>query len=734
MELNEHIGESYFQKYWLVMRRCWLPALQVFSMTMLLAGGYAWMQRPVYQSQVKLLFTANRSASLTGLSKELVDQIGQLQALSSRDNPLDTQAEVIRSDAVVSKTIDELGLKDANGDPLTAKNLTSRITAKGILGTDVLTISYRSYDPEQTVAVVNKLADIYIQNNVRSNQADAAAAGKFIEEQLPRTEAAVQAADSALRQFKEANKVIELDKESDQAITIIGDLENQTAQARAELADVAAQSKTLQTQLGVSPQQAVMLAALSQTPAVQEVLTQYQQTQAKLEVARTRYLPTHPEITNSERELAALSALLEQRIGQIIGAHQALSLGNLQMDELRRDLIGQWITVETKRRGLVERITQMMKDQTAYKQQASVLPQLEQKQRELERNLNAAQTTYETLLRRLQEIRVAENQNVGNAQVISPARQADFVGPAKRMILLGGGVVGALLAISTAFALDFMDQSIKTPQEARRLFGYSLLGLIPTYDKTLKNHRVLVRDLPRSSVAQAYRLLRANLRFIGSDQKLKTLVVTSSVPQEGKSEVAANLAAAIAQTGRRVLLIDTDFHLPAQHRIWQTSDGPDLSNVLIHQIPPDEVVRQIRTNLCGETMSNLHVLPAGGPPLDSLALLDSNQMALLIQSFAQHYDFVILDSPPLVGLADAAVLGKIVDGLLLVVRPGVLNVAHAKATKEFLAQSDQNVLGLVINGVDLKTDASGFYSTRYSLAPDISTQAAAILQQDPSRN
>ncbi|PSB65171.1 lipopolysaccharide biosynthesis protein, partial [filamentous cyanobacterium CCP1] len=208
-----------------------------------------------------------------------------------------------------------------------------------------------------------------------------------------------------------------------------------------------------------------------------------------------------------------------------------------------------------------------------------------------------------------------------------------------------------------------------------------------------------------SSAAEAYQMLQANLRFLRSDKEIKTVVVTSSVAQEGKSEVAANLAASMAQVGRRVLLVDADMRYPVQHHVWDLVSTIGLSNVIVEQFVPDVAIQEVAPNL--------YALPSGIIPPNPIALLDSKRMASLVEGFARDYDLIIFDTPPLAGKADAAILGKMTDGILLVVRPGIIDSASANAAKEFLKQSGQNVLGMVINGVDVRSEPdSYFYHTR----------------------
>jgi capsular exopolysaccharide synthesis family protein len=400
------------------------------------------------------------------------------------------------------------------------------------------------------------------------------------------------------------------------------------------------------------------------------------------------------------------------------------------LGNLRQELIGELIRAEAERLGASERLSVLSAAQSTYRTRASNLPMLEQQQRELERRVQVSQTTYEALLTRLQEIQVAENQNIGTARIIAQALVPDEdVGTSKKLILAAGGFAGLLLAIALAFMLDLLDQSVKTVKEAKELMGYTVLGIIPSTRTAEKHHLrpnrtdqtipdVITRDLPRSPISEAYRMLQANLKFLSSDKPLKTIVITSSIPKEGKSEVSANLAAAIAQGGRRVLLIDADMRLPVQHHVWDVSNQVGLSNVIVEQLQIQDVVQEV--------MPNLYLLAAGVMPPNPVALLDSKRMATVIAECAEQYDIAIFDTPPLSGTADSAVLGRMTDGTLLVVRPGVVEASKAAAVKEFLTQSGQQVLGMVINGVDVKNEPdSYFYYARGSAIEGFGSGAAS---------
>ncbi|MDX2099188.1 MAG: polysaccharide biosynthesis tyrosine autokinase, partial [Leptolyngbyaceae cyanobacterium bins.59] len=270
--------------------------------------------------------------------------------------------------------------------------------------------------------------------------------------------------------------------------------------------------------------------------------------------------------------------------------------------------------------------------------------------------------------------------------------------------------LGIMLGVAAAFFVDLIDRSLKTVKEARSIFGYPLLGMIPHFEASNGieldtvsgiSPRVIVASSPRSILHEAYQMLWANLRFTSSDKRVRTIVITSSVPQEGKSEVSANLAATIAQAGRRVLLVDADLRHPSQHHLWDRVNSQGLSNLIAGQGEVSETIQVIN--------SNLSVLTAGAIPPNPSALLDSEAMVALIEQFSQDYDYILLDSPPLAWVADAAVLGKMVDGVVVVVRPGVVNSATATAAKTLLSRSAPNVLGLVANDVDVSHEPDGFF-------------------------
>ncbi|PLZ86975.1 lipopolysaccharide biosynthesis protein [Fischerella thermalis CCMEE 5194] len=706
METNSYTQATEIQQYLLILQRRWRLITAIILASIGLSGSALFMQKPEYQADGILLFKSDRTSSLTKVG----EKIGDLEALMREGNPLETQAVIVNSHPMLQEVITALQLKDDQGKLIDPELL--KVNVKPIVGTDVLRVSYASNDRELAAAVVNQLMKSYVENNIQTNRAQVSAAGEFIKEQLPASRQELERAAEALRQFKIQNKVIQLAEESTAAIDIISKLDQEINQVKAALADVSAQEQQIASQLNVSENQAVTVTSLSQIPGVQEVLTELQKVQTKLANARAIYTEVHPTITDLKNQQATLNSLLQQRTQEYSGI-PIVSPGKLQIGKIREELTDKYVEFKAERQGLEKKIRTLSNIRANYQQQLAMMPSLEKKQQALERRLEAAKTGYENLVTRLQEIQVAEKQTIGNARIVQPAKIPKKPVISKTKILLAGGSIfaGVLLSIAAAFFVDLIDRSLKTVKETETFFGYTLLGLIPKYK--LNNPvsgvqeieagvypQVITTTSPRTVVHEAYQMLQANLKFI-SHRKVRKIVVTSSVTAEGKSEVSANLAAVIAQSGKRVLLVDGDMRKPTQHHLWGLINSVGLSHLLVDQGVFSQAVQKVTEFLA--------VLTAGVIPPNPLALIDSEGMTSLVDIFAENYDYVIFDTPPLAGIADAAVLGKMADGILLVTRPGVLDAPSAAAAKSLLERSEANVLGIVANAVNAKQEPSSYF-------------------------
>jgi polysaccharide biosynthesis transport protein len=707
MKTQDHTEEIDVQKYRLALKRRWPVVATVFLTVAGLSTFWALRQKPSYEIVAKILVKAERSGSLTGLNVK----IGELEALgpSQQKDPLITQSETVKSIPIFRKAIAAVPAPAGKKNP-TPEYLLEQFKIKAVTGADILQISYKSTHPEYATAIVNAVINEYIASNVSANREEAAAARRFIASQLPQTEAAVRQAELDLRRFKERDNIIVLSQEAGQAVTDIGNLQTQLDQARVAFADANARSTQFRRQMGVSPQTAVDLGALRKSTGVQDVLTKLQTAQSQLAIERTRYRDNHPTVVNLRQQVNSLNGLLDQRVGEVMSPGAKVPVGKLQPDDLKQTLVASYLQSEVDLTGLSERIKQLSSLQAKQKARATSLPRLETTQRELERQLKAAQTTYETLLAKLQEVQIAENQRVGNVRLVQPASIPSKPSPSRKVLIIAAGsIAGLLLGAAMALLLDLLDQSVTGLKGVREQFDLSLLGVIPEGERTphrltlgsakVERHTpmILSRDRADASGQTAYQRLQTNLSFLCGDRGLKSIVVTSAIDGEGKSEVAANLAVEMAQSGRRVLLVDTNMTRPTLHTIWDLPNTVGLSHVLVGKSNAADAVQEVQPQL--------EVLTTGGIVPDPLALLDSNRMASLMAELVDRYDFVIFDAPSLEQWSSEAVLGRAADGIVLVARPKRLTIAAATAAKAKLASPQNHLLGLIVNGVNLRHEA-----------------------------
>jgi polysaccharide biosynthesis transport protein len=695
-----------FQKYWLALRRrWWVIALTAVTCTSL-GGLYALRQPKLYQANGQIIIKDDQSAQLTGIDAKT----GEIKALTQKSDPLSTEAEVLKSRPVLAAVASSLNLKDKKGNLIDAKALSDKLSVKPIAGTDILRLMYESEQRGAATQVINQVMEAYISSNIRVNQSQAEKARQFIETELKLKEIVVRQAEDELKRFREANGLVALERETEEAVKNMGLLNQNIDTSTALLSQAEARVTQLRNQVGMDVDTALQVNALNQSKTVQKALEDWRLAQAELAKQRTIYRDEAPEILVLVDQVRAAEAILNSQTREISSEPVPISAGQLQLSKTQQDLAADLAKAEVEWISLRQGLASLSQSRSQALSKYRSIPSLEATQRELQRQVDASQTTYKTLLTKLQEVQVAKNQTVGNARIVSNAvLSEELVGSKRLLILLGSGLTGLLLGTALAFLMDHADQSVKTLKEAKELLPYPILGMIPQIEllrqDDVNSHRpyLLTQNSPDFSAQEAYQMLQANLRFLPKDQSIRSIIVTSAMRREGKSTVAANLAMAMAQGQRRILLVDADMRHGCQHHVWGLSNQVGLSNLLVGQVQMAAAVTAMR--------SNLHVLTAGTVPPNPLVLLDSATMAMWVERFTEQYDFVIFDAPTLLGTADSAVLNRMVDGSLVVLRLGGVDSGPVRAMRQFINQSGQRVLGLVINNVDVKADRDGQFYT-----------------------
>ena len=722
MDPNLHIEEYIdFNKYLQVLKRRWIPATATFAGILGISLVAALTSEKVFEAEAKLQIQPDNTENvlgITGIKGESRPNYG------NEKDPLETEAQIFTSRPVVETLIKELDLKDDKGKTLTYKQVNKNLQVEPVMGTELLKVSYADPDPDVAVAFVDRAVEIYRNKTSSFNRGEASNAKEFLSSELPKAEDNLRLAEEELRQFKNRNRIPDIDGITTSTIDSLSGIEGQVDNVESQLRDVNAQFNRLRNQLGMSWQEASAVSSLSQSPSVQGVLTRLQNVKLQLAQKSNFLSDSAPQIISLKEEQADLTALLEQEIASTLGSdgtNLASRINILGLGDLKQAQLASYAELGLRKEGLEQRLASLRQTYTAYQRRSDNLPQLQQRQRELQRKVDAAQKTYNALLTRSQDVSVIEGKDSDKVRLVAPAALAeDPVNTDGKIIVAAGAMMGALFGLALAFLLDLKDNTIKNTQEVEDMFAYPLHGIVPNLSlnpegndqlqlpgtKTANLPAKVVTDVSMLPIKEAFQNIQVNLNLLDSNSEKKVIAVTSSVPQEGKSSVSSNLAVARASCGKKILLVDADMRRPTQHHVWEISNQIGLSNVLSNDVQWEECVQNV--------MPNLDVLTSGSIHSNPVALLDSDFMKTFIEDVSKHYDQVIFDTPPIIGIADTKIIGKLVDGFLFVVRPGVADYGSAAAAKKMLDSTGHTVLGVIVNGADMSREPYYYNSYYYA--------------------
>lgn len=675
-----------------ILRRNWLPSSLIF-LSILGASILASVLMPgsaSYKASGKLLFQASDTQSaLTGIAENL----DPLESTGVLSNPLSTQSNLLTSGLLIEDLITSLDLRNDEGKLVSNNSVLSTLVVEQLPETDILKVSYQSDDPQQAALVVNELMRLYVLFVEQEQKAEIVAAKTFVDEQLPRLKAELNFASRVLELFKAENQVVALDRQAADITTLLTGLDQQLNETLVSLSAVNTKAASLSDQLGVDAQQALNLSTLNEASGVQEVLEQLHIVETELAAQRGLYLPKHPTIVNLQNQVDELAGLLQERVNIVLRDSSSVPLQDLQLGTLKQSLLSDLVQTESERLLLETQLTAFNDLKRDYTDRASRFPSLERQQFELELDLDNAQTSYNELLQRSQEIRLAEIQIDGSnyVQIIDsarpPAEQSSSFNP---LILMLGTVMACGSSIAAALFLDSMDKSVKTASELTKILDYPVLGLVPEFNKAIKETPILSRSVSQE-ILSVYRSLYSSLKVINLESPAKVIAVTSSIHGEGKSEVAANLAATIAHSRRRVLLVDANLRKPVQHNLWQIDNTTGLSHLLSEKSSLAAAVHQLNPYL--------GVMTAGLPVADPSLFFESPRMKEMISEVKVDYDYVLFDTASILPEPDTLTLGQVADGVILVGQPKYVHKADVAAVSKLIEKVKLSILGLVINRV-----------------------------------
>jgi succinoglycan biosynthesis transport protein ExoP len=696
-----------------IYKRRWI-VVTTFTVVLLSVMVYTFTATPIYEAHVQILIE-KENANVVNF-KEAYEQ-NQIA-----DDYYQTQYKILQSRALARRTLDTLKLWDdpwlnpkeddsltigkvfraplalvagwmggtkAIPAPLadetqresrTIDRFLAAVTVAPIRNSRLVDVKFDSPTPALSANVANAIARMYIEQNMEFKFLSSKEASDWLGQQLAGQRKLVEASEQALQRYREQNDAIALDDKQNIVVQKLADLNSAVTRAKTERISKEAMYQQLQASQA-DP------ARLDTFPAI---------------LSNNFIQQQKSELADLQRQYAQLSEKLGDKHPEILKLKSAIQVS------------------QNKLAGEVGKVVQSVRSeyQAALSQENSLVAALSQQKSEalsmnrkgieygvLERDAASNRQIFESLMQRTKETGISGELKTSNIRIVdaaeTPRRPAS---PNTRNNLLLALFGGSTLAFGLAFFFEYVDNRIKSPDELKQHLRLPFLGMVPAlFDKAIEN--ALIGSNVPNNFSESFRAIRTNLLFSSTETTGRSVVVTSTGPGEGKTLVASNLAVALAQAGQRVLIIDADMRKPRVHTVFSRAQQPGLSNVLVGNAKASDAVHKT-------TVPGLWVMPAGLHPPNPAELLGSKRFKDFMLSLTQHFEWIIVDTPPVMAVTDSSIVAHQASGVVFVVGCEMTSRHAAQRALDQLEQAHAKFIGAVLNRVDLQHN-SYYYSQYY---------------------
>jgi succinoglycan biosynthesis transport protein ExoP len=639
---------------------------------------------------------------------------------------LDTEVRILRSDLLALQVIRQLNLDQqpqfgGNGkapppgtlglttdvlqpdSPRTTEALDAfkgdlRVTLEA--NTRIIDIHFRSPDKNLTARVVNTLVNTYVEQNFKTRFESTMQTSDWLSKQLVDLQMKVETSQEKLVQYQKAHEILGIDEKQNITTEKLDELNKELTAA--ESARMEKESVYHLVQSG-DPDSVASASSVeneakgsNNASSLLEKLRE-QDADLKIQVAQlsTQFGPSYPKLAQLNSQLKEIDAQIQVEIRKIAG-------------RLRGDYLAA-VQHESMLHAALEK----------QKQEANQLNESAIEYSLLKRDVDSNRALYEGLLEKLKEAGVTAGLRSNNVRPVDIARVP--TGPSEPNLprnLSFALALGLTTGIGLAFLLESIDNTVRTPEQAQVLSGLPSLGMIPlgssirteasarqrlTVAASREAVELITQSRPQSQMAESYRALRTSLLLTSLGTPPKVILITSALPEEGKTTTSINCAIVLAQKGTRVLLIDADLRRPSIHKTLGMGPKVGLSNVLTGAITLQEAT--IRSNI----LPNLFVLPAGTPPPNPAELLASAEMKDVLTKLREQYDHIVVDTPPTLSVTDAVIMSTRADAVVLVIRSGQTTKQALRRARDILMQVNARVCGVLMNAVNLNSPDYHYY-------------------------
>jgi succinoglycan biosynthesis transport protein ExoP len=704
---------------WHAVRKHWPVAAMTAVLVMLAVASYTLAQTKIYRSSATIEVDPSPPKPL-GKDVQTVVDMGA-GGFEASNEYLMTQYKVLQSKRVAMAVVKKLGLNrdrsfmenvapraGLSGEPASEDHATdllqSRLSVDPVKESRLAIVLYEDASPERAQRILSAVLDTFISQNLDDTLTDVNSAVEWLRSQLARLNGDLETSEMALQQFKEQKNILALEVD-DQSNTLHEELRQLSADltvAQGRREQLAAKNFELQKVPEDDPR-SLGAPELISSALLQDLRQRYEDAiRERGGLIGEGKGENHPDVRRAE------AAVQETRAAVIAEIRNVRAAAASELAAAEREEAGlNGLLTEAQHRAVEVNLLQI---------------QYSRLRRERENN----EKLYTLVLERTTETDLQRLLRVNNLRVIDAPDLARAPSrPRIAAMVLLAVVAGLGLGVGVALSLVALDRTIKTPENVEDDLGVTCLGLLPLLDgrstygrkhrrarpKPLTAPELVVHEAPLSNVAEAARAIRTNLMFMSADDPIRTLLVTSANPSEGKTTVASCIAIAIAHAGHRTLLVDCDLRRPRIHRIFGKSAEAGLTTVLLDPSTLDRVIQPTE-------IANLFILPAGPLAPNPSDLMHSERFKTLIRDLRNSFDRVVFDSSPIGPVTDATILSAYVDATLLVVRAFTTKTAAARHALRAILDIGSKTAGVVLNAVDFSKHEYkyGSYYGRYGYA------------------
>jgi succinoglycan biosynthesis transport protein ExoP len=708
-EEEEVYSSGALRQAWAMLLRRRKVILATLGTVVLATMAFLLLKPSVYESVATL--QVHTTPVVSGDSDDsdlpvLADLSGATQSRS-----LETQLEILRSDAIRQRALARLS-PGARAEA--QKYFDTTIEAVG--DTDLISITSRTYNNYASAAVSNAFCNAYIQLSREKNRGQLEDATSYLNRQRLAAQTRLVQARNALRAYKQRYGTFDLPAQTQNLLEELGQIEGEWREARANKASALAELNKLRSVAAGLPETRVVPQEIVRRPAVEAMKTQLTRLELDRLAALEEYQPDRPEVQAIEGQIRAIRQRLQQEAQTEVGSWTR------EVNPVRQNLSQDIAKLQGQVWAAEARGVALKASSIRARAQLAQLPEREQRMGQLTSNLNSQQQTYQMLNEKFQNLRMTQEARVANAAVLFPAQPGELESSSKARNLIFAVLLGLVLAIGLAALLDWLDDRVYSEQDAKVVSRLPVLAQIPylenqahqsllqsTFDEqspsTLgpgapPNNHAVIQALPDNpALLESFRMARTSLALASNKRPISSVLITSSLPHEGKSLTSMNLAIAAALSGERVILVDCDLRRPSIHSLLQLPNQTGLSSVVQGSSSLSQALQDTK-------VPNLRVLTSGPLVNNSFQLLNSPAARAALQQVMEQADFVVVDSPPALILADAQILSTMTDATLLVISSQDAGRREIVRTRELLSHNGNRPVGVILNKVNPEVTGS----------------------------